>query len=155
MGGLFFTMFPCFVYPSYSNGNGNNRNRNRNNIQHGLAPFRLDFLILPSEVRPETAHKRLACSYHIQGFLNGQIKCKKPANTMFAGFSLPPRPGFEPGTLRLTAGCSTAELSRNMIYIINYNTKIIFNSILSTYLTTEHKEGAHSLLVKKLLWPNR
>lgn len=24
-----------------------------------------------------------------------------------------PRPGFEPGTYPLTAGCSTAELSRN------------------------------------------
>src|ERR1700724_1170147 len=28
--------------------------------------------------------------------------------------ALAPRAGFEPATLRLTAGCSTAELSRNM-----------------------------------------
>ena len=31
-------------------------------------------------------------------------------------FHLAPRVGFEPTTLRLTAGCSAAELSRNMMW---------------------------------------
>ena len=38
---------------------------------------------------------------------------KKPSY-IYEGFFVAPRVGFEPTTLRLTAGCSTTELSRNI-----------------------------------------
>ena len=41
---------------------------------------------------------------------------KKPVNTDVYGFSLPPRVGLEPTTTRLTAECSTIELSRIICY---------------------------------------
>lgn len=51
-----------------------------------------------------------------EGGLRGQIKLKKAEGPWgLLLFSRAPRVGLEPTTLRLTAACSTIELSRNAI----------------------------------------
>ena len=48
--------------------------------------------------------------------LPGSQEYKKPVNTSVYGLSLTPRVGLEPTTTRLTAECSTIELSRIIIF---------------------------------------
>ena len=58
-------------------------------------------------------------NYHLLCFFQGQIiKQRKPANTDVYGLRSTPRVGLEPTTTRLTAECSTIELSRITLFII-------------------------------------
>jgi hypothetical protein len=48
-----------------------------------------------------------------------ELEKQKPLSIILKGWGLlAPRVGFEPTTLRLTAGCSTVELPRNNASII-------------------------------------
>ena len=53
---------------------------------------------------------------------------------------IPPRPGFEPGTYRLTAECSTAELSRNILICM----------LVRHTLKTEDREGKANIQEKQI-----
>ena len=73
---------------------------------------------------------KIGCAAHFYAGLvseaqNGPIKKSRlvshPTNLDF----IPPRPGFEPGTYRLTAECSTAELSR--IAFISFDDRRVLN----------------------------
>ena len=50
-------------------------------------------------------------------------------------FFLAPRVGFEPTTLRLTAGCSTAELTRNMKCGNYLSSRVVSDRVLSAQLS--------------------
>ena len=68
---------------------------------------------------------------------------------MFAGFLSTPRVGFEPTTLRLTAECSTAELSRITSYII-----YIFSDFTSIFFYFFHVPSKpHTNLIIPSIFP--
>ena len=56
-----------------------------------------------------------------------------------------PRKGFEPSTYRLTAECSTVELSRNDLHVLLYQDKIknqyVFCKKISFLVADMHQKG--------------
>ena len=99
----------------------------------GLQPIQFSHNLFSPSFRPFsvcTAKRKRNRICHIQSillyffrFYNGIVRCschsktfcieKRPVNKAFTGL-LPPRVGLEPTTTRLTAECSTIELSRNI-----------------------------------------
>ena len=65
----------------------------------------------------------------------------RKASSFLNWFFLPPRVGFEPTTLRLTAECSTAELSRIISEPSKLHTSTLKNHSLNRALTSSDVQG--------------
>ena len=89
--------------------------------------------------RSQQEHEKRECNY--TPFLVRLIN--EPAH-------LAPRVGFEPTTLRLTAGCSAAELTRNIqIAFVYYHLYDFLSIILHYFFTESTKSFSRASLVNK------